>query len=310
MKSSLIIASPDVEKALLDWQANLTGIRRLSKHTARAYGHDVSEFLRFITDYQGKPPNYNDLSELKITAFRAWVADLTRDNLSNRSRARAVSSVRNFFTWLDRQGILHNAAIKILRTPKLNKTLPRPITVTDAQNMMNDSDLFRSDWQGLRDKALFGLLYGCGLRIDEALSLNHGDFSHDDEMLMVTGKGQKQRRVPVLPAVRTYLETYISVCPHATEKGNPIFYGARGKRLNQGVAQREMRNVRVLLGLPDTLTPHALRHSFATHILQSGANIRVIQELLGHASLSSTQKYTELDIEDLRDTVSQFHPRG
>ncbi len=308
-KNILIIAKPDVETKIHGWQDNIASIRRLSRHTLRNYSHDLTEFLRFISSHIGHPPSLNDLSELKITDFRSWLSHLSQHELTARSRARAVSSVRNFFHWLDKTGTLHNPAISLIRTPKIHKTLPRPISETEASKMMNDSSLFRDDWQGIRDRALFFLLYGGGLRIDEALSLNHGDIADMSETIKVTGKGNKQRIVPILDIVRKMIELYVSNCPFSTDKTCPVFYGARGKRLNQGVAQREMRSIRHQLGLPDTVTPHALRHSFATHILRHGANIREIQELLGHASLSSTQKYTELDIEDLRNTVEHFHPR-
>ncbi len=211
---------------------------------------------------------------------------------------------------MDKTGVLHNSAIRLLRTPKIRKSLPRPLTETDAVRLMDDDSIFRDDWQGLRDKALFCLLYGAGLRINEAISLNNNSFIDCVDAITVTGKGNKQRMVPILPVVRQTIELYVSQCPYSKDKNSPVFYGAQGKRLNQGVAQREMRRIRTLLGLPDTVTPHALRHSFATHILRNGANIREIQELLGHASLSSTQKYTELNIEDLRDTLTKFHPRN
>lgn len=308
-KKILIIAKPDVEAKLHAWQDNIAAIRRLSRHTLRNYSHDLTEFLRFVAEHIGHPPSLDDLSKLKITDFRSWLSRLSQDELTARSRARSLSSVRSFFHWLDNTGTLHNPAISLIRTPRIHKTLPRPISEDEAQKMMGDTSLFRNDWQGVRDRSLFFLLYGGGLRINEALSLNHGDIAGMHDSIKVTGKGNKQRIVPILESVRQMIEMYVSCCPFPTDKNCPVFYGARGKRLNQGVAQREMRFIRHQLGLPDTVTPHALRHSFATHILRHGGNIREIQELLGHASLSSTQKYTELNIEDLRETVEHFHPR-
>lgn len=289
----------------LDWIANG---RRLSKHTVRAYQTDLNDFFHFLANHLGKAIALHDLSDLKLSHFHSWLAQKAGRDVSKRSRARAVSSVRHFYTWLDKQGILHNPSIQLLRTPKLDRTLPRPLTPDAATGVM-EMAIDGGDWTALRDYALFTLLYGGGLRIDEALSLNYRDLPSHDEMT-VTGKGKKQRVIPVLPIVKDALEAYIKACPYGGEKDDPLFYGARGKRLNPGVAQRQMRQIRRLLNLPDTVTPHALRHSFATHILNNGANIREIQELLGHESLSTTQRYTELQTEDLRRVIELNHPRG
>jgi len=205
---------------------------------------------------------------------------------------------------------MHNAAISTVRSPKLPHKLPRPLEEKQALRVLENADLLvKEDWVGQRDRALFTLLYGCGLRIDEALSLNVGNLPKDG-FLRVVGKGQKERQVPVIDIVQQTLDAYMEQCPFLAESERPLFIGTRGGRLNQGVAQKSMRDIRVVLGLPETATPHALRHSFATHLLQNGANLREIQELLGHASLSTTQRYTEVNAEELMRIYKSAHPRA
>ena len=219
--------------------------------------------------------------------------------------------MRNFLRWLDTNGHGHNAQIKIINTPKLPRKLPAPLHENQAERLIDAADLLvKEDWVGQRDRALFTLLYAAGLRIDEALSLNIKDMPNtEDRFITVRGKGGKERRVPILPIAKQTLRAYLDQCPYEATPERPIFIGKRGGRLNQGVAQKAMRDLRGVLGLPDTATPHALRHSFATHLLQNGANLREIQELLGHASLSSTQRYTDVNAEELLKIHKQFHPR-
>ncbi len=298
----------DLENSFHHWLDWIKNGRRLSQHTVRAYQIDVTDFFKFTAHHLGHAVALKDLSDLKLSHFHSWVAHKAGKNVSKRSRARAVSSVRHFFRWLDKQGVLHNSAVQLLRSPKLDKKLPRPLSRKAAKDVIKKAS-DGSDWVALRDYAFFVLLYGGGLRIDEALRLNNSDFSDRDEII-ITGKGNKQRMIPILPIVRHAMENYIESCPFSMEKTDPIFYGKRGKRLNPGVAQRRMRHIRRSLLLPSTVTPHALRHSFATHILKNGANIREIQELLGHESLSTTQRYTELDVEDLRKVIKESHPRS
>ena len=230
------------------------------------------------------------------------------DGRGNASRARTLSGVKNFLSWMDKQGIAHNPAIKTVRTPKMPRKLPRPLHESQAFNLLAETG--NGDWVTMRDKALFTLLYGCGLRIDEALSL---DITHlpRDGFLRVIGKGRKERQVPILPMVVDAINAYRTVCPYEEESTRPLFIGEKnGKRLNQGVAQKAMRDLRRTLALPDTATPHALRHSFATHLLQNGANLREIQELLGHASLSTTQRYTDVNAEEMMAIYRKAHPRA
>ncbi|MCK5284618.1 MAG: tyrosine recombinase XerC [Alphaproteobacteria bacterium] len=313
-KDILAICAPDLEARLKEWQDYLRYEKQLSHHTLRAYCSDVGNFLQFITKHISKSPNINDLSEISITNFRSWISSKAIKGTSNASRARSLSGLKNFLTWMDNQGIMHNPAINILRTPKLPHKLPRPLHKKQALNVLKTSALIEEkDWIAQRNKALFTLLYGCGLRINEALSLNINDMPRD-EFIRVIGKGKKERQIPVIEIVETTLLHYIKLCPYTkqeiSDSASPLFFGAQGKRLSQGVAQKAMRNVRKKLELPENATPHALRHSFATHLLENGANLREIQELLGHTSLSTTQRYTEIDSEKLMNIYKNAHPRA
>lgn len=293
------------------WLNGLAHEKKLSRHTLRAYEADILHFVSFLNGYLGKTVTIAVVADCTLTDFRAWVASKARDNVAARSRARSVSSVRNFYKFLDRDGIAHNSAIRVLRNPKLYRTIPRPLHVDGAHAVLDmSSDLHHGDWVGLRDRALFTLLYGGGLRIDEALRLNIGHWPESGDSITITGKGNKQRQIVILDHMRATVAAYRAACPFPENSDRPLFIGTMGKRLNQGVAQRAMRTIRAALGLPDNVTPHALRHSFATHLLVDGVNIRAIQELLGHASLSTTQRYTELQLADMRKTIELFHPRG
>ncbi|MBU0860207.1 MAG: tyrosine recombinase XerC, partial [Alphaproteobacteria bacterium] len=250
------------------------------------------------------------LSAVDLRAFRAWMSRRTMDGAAASSRARSLSGIKNLLSWLDKQGVMHNAAIRSVRTPKKPHKLPRPLYEKQAMNLVNhEGAKTEEDWTDQRNRALFTLLYGCGLRIDEALSLNIRDLPRDG-YLRVMGKGRKERQVPVLSVVVDMINAYRRVCPFPETPDRPIFMGARGKRMRQQIAQKALRELRVELGLPENATPHALRHSFATHLLQNGANLREIQELLGHVSLSTTQRYTEVDAKELMKIYSAAHPRA
>jgi integrase/recombinase XerC len=305
-----VLCAPDLEQRLSQWRDHLQFEKNVSRHTLRAYTADVAHFIEFLAGYHGKPPCIDDLSLAGIRDFRAWLSRKAMNGSGNASRARSLSGLKNFIGWMDKQGIMHNAAIGVLRAPKLPHKLPRPLHETRAMELIDKADInAKEEWIGHRDRALFSLLYGCGLRIDEALSLNIVDWAGED-FLRVIGKGKKERQVPVLPEIQIFMTQYRAACPFAEEPARALFLGRRGERLNQGVAQRAMRDLRKSLGLPETATPHALRHSFATHLLQNGANLREIQELLGHASLSSTQRYTEMNMEELIRIHKAAHPRG
>jgi integrase/recombinase XerC len=304
----LLPVAADTSSSIAAWQSWLSGERRLSANTVTAYAQDVFAFLHFVSTHSGGVVSHSDLAALSIADFRSWLAHLAQSDHVAQSRARALSAVRNFYKFLDRRGILHNAAIGGVKSPKLPKSLPRPLTETDAARLLDESQNVETAWIGLRDRALFTLLYGCGLRISEALSLTRGELGKD--MLRITGKGNKQRVVPLLPIIGTAIAAYLKACPYQIAPDMPLFIGAKGETLNPGVVQRAMRDLRRQLQLPDTATPHALRHSFATHLLAGGGDLRSIQELLGHASLSTTQRYTEIDAERLMDVYAAAHPRG
>ncbi len=303
-------AAPDVQDALERWQRWLVAEKGCSDHTLKSYRADVAGFLAFVMEHRGAPPSLNDLAALKLADFRSWLASRALDGAGASTRARGVSGVRNLFKWLDRTGTLHNPAIGSLVSPKVNKPVPRPLTAADAKTLLEEAGDADAPWIGLRDRALFTLLYGCGLRISEGLGLNRGDLPPDAETVRVLGKGSKQRQVPVLPAVNAAVAEYLAACPWPGGREAPLFVGARGDRLSDGVARRRMRDLRTLMGLPDSVTPHALRHSFATHLLGGGADLRAIQDLLGHASLSTTQRYTDVDAEQLLSVYETAHPRA
>lgn len=305
---TLECCASDLAKALGAWQQWLKVEKNVSKHTLRAYTGDLSQFVQFLSNHKARAISVADVADANLSEFRSWMSRQTMNGRANSSRARTLSGLKNFLSWMDKQGLAHNAAIKTVRTPKLPRKLPRPLQETQAFRVLEENG--DGDWVSLRDKALFTLLYGCGLRIDEALSLNISDLPRDG-FLRVMGKGRKERQVPVLPMVTDALVRYRDACPYGEDGSRPIFIGEKnGKRLNQGVAQKAMRDLRRLLGLPETATPHALRHSFATHLLQNGANLREIQELLGHASLSTTQRYTDINAEEMLAIYRKAHPRA
>ncbi len=307
-------AEPQVISAISDWQAWLSHERRYSKHTLSSYTHDLAGFFRFMAGHLGYPPGLSDLNSLTAMDFRSYLAKRGEDGLERTSTARAMSTLRSFFRYLERQDMVSNAAISAIRTPKVPKSIPKALTVEDAKNALNDiAELSDEAWVGKRDQALLTLLYGCGLRLGEAIALNCGDLpgrGSASDMIRVTGKGNKQRLVPVLSVVQKILMEYLDLRPFDDEDDTPLFVGVRGGRLNPGVAQRQVRQLRALLSLPDSATPHALRHSFATHLLGGGGDLRTIQELLGHASLSTTQRYTEVDSEHLSAIYDSAHPRA
>jgi integrase/recombinase XerC len=303
-------AEPAVQGAIADWRRWLDVERNCSPHTLDGYGRDLAAFFNYVSQHLGYAPGLSDLASLGMADFRGYLAKRHNEGVARSSTARAMSTLRNFFRFLDRHDLVHNAAIKAVRTPKLPKSVPKPLSEADAMEALATAgELHDTPWLGDRDMALMTLLYGCGLRISEALGLNVGDVPENDA-LVITGKGNKQRVVPLLPIVKGTIEQYLATCPHNLKPKDPLFVGARGKRLNPGVVQRQMRKVRALLGLPETATPHALRHSFATHLLAGGGDLRTIQELLGHESLSTTQRYTEVDATRLIEVYRDSHPRA
>ena len=306
----------DLARAWLDWLAHQ---RRQSPATVKAYRTDLYGFVGFCAEHQGEPPALDGLLDLSAGDFRAWLAARHRRGLAKRSTARALAAVRSFYRFLDRQHGRHNPAASALRTPRLEQRLPRPLSEPHVATLLDEWELDGAAgdatpaWVVKRDLALCLLLYGAGLRIGEALALDRGAVGESVaalRSLTVTGKGGKQRLVPVLPEIAEALADYVAACPHPSARAAPLFVGVRGKRLQDAVVRRRMQRLRRRSGLPENATPHALRHSFATHLLAGGADLRVIQELLGHASLSTTQGYTAVEGERLMQLYHQAHPRA
>jgi integrase/recombinase XerC len=303
-------AADDLRAAVGLWAAWLAGERRASAHTVAAYGRDLAFFLDFLAEHLGELPGLAAINGLRPADFRAYLARRARDEIDRSSLARALSVLRGFVRFLQRRGLASTPALAALRSPKLPHNIPKPLTIDDATgSVATAGGLAASQWQGKRDTAILALLYGCGLRLSEALGLTRGE-APLGEMLAITGKGGKQRLLPVLPAVREAVAAYLAACPHMLAKEGPLFVGARGGPLNPRLVQRQMVLLRGYLGLPETATPHALRHSFATHLLGAGGDLRAIQELLGHASLSTTQRYTAVETERLLAIYDTAHPRA
>jgi integrase/recombinase XerC len=302
--------APDLTETIEAWRRWIADERRASDHTLDAYTRDLAAFLEFLADHLGGPPDLAALARLTAADFRSYLARRTGSGLAHSSTARAMSTLRNFFRFLERTGRGANPAIATVRAPRPKPPIPKPLTEGEALEVLEAAaETAGEPWMGLRDVALLTLLYGCGLRIDEALSLDAGDVP-DGDVMTVTGKGRKQRIVPLLPVVTEAIRAYLAATPFAVTRDSPLFRGARGGRLNPGVVQRRMREIRGALALPETATPHALRHSFATHLLGAGGDLRTIQELLGHASLSTTQRYTSVDSERLAAVHRAAHPRA
>lgn len=303
-------AGPTLRQAIDAWMDWLEAERRASPHTVAGYARDLAAFLGFLCGHVGGEPDLDTLGSLSAADVRAYLAARTGEGLSRPSQARAMSTLRGFFKFLDRSGRLSNQAISTVRSPRPPRTLPRPLAEDEALDALETiGELQDEPWLAARDLALFTLLYGCGLRLGEALALNVGD-APAGEAMRITGKGAKQRLVPVLPIVREAIADYLARRPFDRSAAAPLFVGARGKRLNPGVVQRQMRRLRALLGLPESATPHALRHSFATHLLAKGGDLRTIQELLGHTSLVTTQRYTQVDASHLAAVHAKAHPRA
>ncbi|MCF8467452.1 MAG: tyrosine recombinase XerC [Sneathiella sp.] len=300
---------PTLAEAYENWRNWLLHEKKASPHTLAAYERDVRDFLAFLAGHIGGEPTLKDLEDLRAADFRAYLAHRRQEGLAATSLRRVLSSIRSFFKRQERDGHLHNPYLKTLRTPKAGTRLPRPLAGPDAKKLLEDVTTLEPNWVRHRDLAVLTLLYGCGLRIGEALSLDYGNRPTSNTMTLI-GKGNKERMVPVLPAVRDALELYIRECPFELKADSPLFIGRQGKRLNARAIQLKMQMLRRNMGLPETATPHALRHSFASHLLAGGSDLRSIQELLGHASLSSTQRYTDLDTEKLLEVYDLAHPKS
>ena len=294
------------------WLAYLAAERRMAAKTVEAYRRDVLQFLAFLAEHLGGAPSLKQLAALQPADVRAFMAARRAQGIGSRSLMRTLAGTRAFARYLERSGKGRVGALSAVRTPKIAKNLPRPLSVAAARRMA-DADLPAGDghepWIHARDAAVLGLLYGSGLRVSEALGLKRGDVGRGD-VVTVTGKGGKQRMVPVLPQVQKLIADYLALSPYEGSDGDPLFVGAKGGVLSPRLVQLAMARLRGALGLPETATPHALRHSFATHLLARGGDLRSIQELLGHASLSTTQIYTAVDAERLIEAYRNAHPRA
>lgn len=308
------MGTPYVREAVGDWLAYLTIERQLAANTAQAYARDISQFLAFLAGHLNRLPDMKQLLALQARDVRAFLAARRGEGVGSRSLARSLSALRMFYRFLERRGYGKNDAIRSVSLPKLPHSVPKPLTAAKATALVDGADIASPDapeWILARDTAVLALLYGSGLRISEALSLQRKDAPiKGRDMLRVTGKGSKTRVVPVLAIVREAVERYLALCPLKLGADDPLFLGVRGKQLSPRIIQLRIARARAALGLPETATPHALRHSFATHLLGAGADLRAIQELLGHASLSTTQGYTEVDRAHLLKIYDSAHPRA
>ena len=297
-----------IEDAFTNWLGNLKEVRNLSDNTLISYKHDVKSFIEFISTHTGSEVSIKYLNDMKISDFRSFLSYLRNKDISSTSIARIISSLKSFFNYLLNTNLIESTVVQSLRTPKQKKSLPRPISSELAiETIKHAQDMEKEKWIGLRNKSILMLLYGCGLRISEALNLNFEDINEND-YLIIKGKGNKERMVPLMDYVKNDIENYIHECPKNFMKDDPLFVGKRLHRLSPRIIQYVLEKIRHNLSLPETATPHALRHSFATHLLNSGGDLRTIQELLGHSSLSTTQKYTKVETEKLYDAYSKAHP--
>jgi integrase/recombinase XerC len=308
----LITAQPDLNDRVGRWLDHLSDERRLADKTLIAYERDLRQFLRFLTNHLGGAPALKDIRDLRPADFRAFMARRRRDGAQSRSLARSMAGIRSFLKYLEKQGEVNAAASSAIRPPRQARSLPKPVAARDAVDLTSGELAMESEaWIEARNAAVLTLLYGCGLRLAEALSLTGRTAPQKGARSMrIIGKGGKERVVPILPAVTEAIDVYLRLCPYAIPADGPLFVGARGGPLNPRLIQLAMAKLRGALGLPDSATPHALRHSFATHLLAGGGDLRTIQELLGHASLSSTQIYTEIDASRLLDAYDKAHPRS
>jgi integrase/recombinase XerC len=315
MREALTFASADVAAELRRWLAHLSAERRMSGKTVEAYERDARQFLSFLAGHLGRPPSLKLLAAIEPRDVRAFMAARRADGIGSRSLMRALAGVRSFARFLERNGKGKVGALAAVRAPKVPKTLSKPLSIASAKRL-TDTALRageeREPWVLARDAAILALLYGSGLRISEALGLAREGVPAPGEgdSITVTGKGNKARMVPVLPQVLQLIAEYVALCPYDLPQEGALFRGARGGPLSPRIVQLAMARLRGALGLAETATPHALRHSFATHLLARGGDLRAIQELLGHASLSTTQIYTAVDSEQLLQVYRSAHPRA
>jgi integrase/recombinase XerC len=303
--------APDAAEAAASWLAAMKSERRMAALTLEAYARDLGQFASFMAGHLGAPAAIADLESLTASDFRAFLARRRIDGAESRTIARQLSSLRSFYRYAERNGLFRNAALSAIRSPKLPHAVPKPLSISAARDVARGNALATPEspaWVLSRDHAVLMLLYACGLRISEALALTPKQTR--SPVLSVTGKGNKTRIVPILPSAQSAITQYLELCPFTLKDDQPMFRGVKGGALNARNIQLLIERFRGALGLPDSATPHALRHSFATHLLANGADLRVIQELLGHASLSTTQIYTEVNARHLLEQYMKAHPRA
>jgi integrase/recombinase XerC len=302
--------SPAARDALQTWLEQQRALKGAADNTLTAYRGDVTEFLAFISVHHGGTSGLGALAKITVSDMRAWMARTRSADVGPRSLARKLSAVKAFYRWLAEREGFEPTAVLSTRSPKFTRKLPRPLAIDAARELIDCVETqARQPWVAARDVAVLTLLWGCGLRISEALALTGAD-APLPQVLRILGKGGKERIVPVLPAARDAVECYLRACPHGREAKGPLFRGVRGGALSAGAIQKVMASARMQLGLPASATPHAMRHSFATHLLDAGGDLRAIQELLGHASLSTTQAYTAVDTLRLMEVYNRAHPRA
>jgi integrase/recombinase XerC len=304
------LISPAARDALQTWLEHQRALKGASENTVIAYQGDVADFLAFITWHKGESQGLAALAAITITDMRAWMARTRGPSVGPRSMARKLSAVKAFYRWLAEREGFEPTAVLSTRAPKYQKKLPRPLAIDAAKAMIDCVEIQSArPWVAARDVAVLTLLWGCGLRISEALGLKGRDAPLPDA-LRIVGKGGKERVVPVLPAARDAVDAYARLCPHPQADDLPLFRAIRGGPLSPRAIAAVMADARMQLGLPGTATPHAMRHSFATHLLDAGGDLRAIQELLGHASLSTTQAYTAVDTARLMEVYNRAHPKA
>lgn len=304
------LISPAARSALQEWLDHQKSLKGSAENTVTAYAGDLTEFLAFITSHKGEFQGLRALSKITISDLRAWMANSRGAGVGPRSLARKLSAVKVFYRWLAVREGFEPTAVLLTRSPKFTKKLPRPLAIDAARDLIETVEMQSLEpWVAARDAAVVTLLWGCGLRISETLGLKGID-APLPQIMRITGKGGKERIVPVVDAARAAVNAYVKACPHILTDDGPLFRGVRGGVLSPRAIQKAMASARMQLGLPATATPHALRHSFATHLLNAGGDLRTIQELLGHASLSTTQAYTAIDTAHLLDVYNNAHPKA
>lgn len=308
MTATLI--SPAARDALQTWLSHQRALKGAAENTVTAYQGDVTEFLAFMAMHHGSHQGLAALAAITVSDMRAWMAKTRTTGVGSRSMARKLSAVKAFYRWLSEREGFEPTAVLMTRAPKFTRKLPRPLAVDAAKELIDCvGEQARAPWVAARDIAVLTLLWGCGLRISEALGLMGADAPLPD-VLRISGKGGKERVVPVLPAAQQAVAAYLRLCPFHQEPQAPLFRAIRGGKLSPGAIQKVMASARMQLGLPASATPHAMRHSFATHLLDAGGDLRAIQELLGHASLSTTQAYTAVDTVRLLEVYNASHPKA